>query len=150
MDPGTFQIIWFVVMATILSIFWIQGGIALKIYPTLESVNIRFREKWASGYSNDSFKTRMGGAQNILDIIVTTEELWVRTPRLFAGMSAQFGTLKKLELTQVKAIEINNSSVRIEIAEKFNKTSEIILKMKRPDEFKSTIENLQTGNKKSI
>lgn len=114
----------------------------LKIYPSLDTVDIRFREKWASGRSNNSFRTRMGGAQNILDIVVTQDELWIRTPRLFAGITKRFKLLKKSKLTQIQSIQVNRQTVLVQINEEFNKTSEVELKMKNPAVFKNTIEGL--------
>ncbi|QNN22097.1 hypothetical protein HED60_07365 [Planctomycetales bacterium ZRK34] len=47
-------------------------------FPKREMVNIRYQERWASGNSHKTFFTRLGGANNCLNLVVTDDELWVR------------------------------------------------------------------------
>ncbi|MCZ6877421.1 MAG: hypothetical protein O7G29_04690 [Acidobacteria bacterium] len=47
------------------------------IFPEVPPQQIRFKERFASGWSHKNWRTRWLGAQNGLKIIVTDEELWV-------------------------------------------------------------------------
>ena len=58
-------------------------------FPQFDPRNVLFKEKGASGNSNKSWFTMIGGASRILWVTVTQEEVWIR-PRPFL-LSRMFG-----------------------------------------------------------
>lgn len=134
-----FLIVWVIGAAIMLAVAYTKGKKALEIFPELESTNIFFREKGASGNSMSSLKTRLGGAKNVLEIIVTNDELWIRIPVLFAGFGKMFDLLHKVKLTAILKVELTPKGVLI--AFKSDNLSETILnlKMKKSQEFVEVI-----------
>jgi hypothetical protein len=58
-----------------------------EIFPPLESVDLKFHEIGASGNSDKSFLSRLGGASRCLELVVTDSEVWVRVTGLFFAES---------------------------------------------------------------
>ena len=72
---------------SLLAVFWLIASFAWKFYrhrkrgvvfPTLDSTQIRFNEGMASGNSDRSIFTRLGGARRCLRVTVTDHEVWIR------------------------------------------------------------------------
>jgi hypothetical protein len=58
--------------------FYVGGRRAERRFSTPERPQIRFRERGASGYSNKSLFTRLGGANRVLEVVVTDVDVWIK------------------------------------------------------------------------
>src|SRR5688500_11969823 len=58
--------------------FYVGGRRAEQRFRDQRHQPIRFRERGASGYSNRSLITRLGGARRALDVIVTDTDVWLK------------------------------------------------------------------------
>jgi len=93
-----------VLAVVILTVFYILGRRALKQFPKLEPGEILYSEGGASGYSTQSFATRYGGASKTLIILITKDELWIKTYILFAGIAEYCDMLHKIPLSGILEI----------------------------------------------
>ncbi len=109
-----FFIVWCIVVVFILTTFYLKGKKALSIFPDIDDDDIKFRDKRASGYSTKSFKTKMGGARKVLDIIVTNDELWLKSRLLFAFVSKKNDLLHRIPFNNIKSIAENGKTIIID------------------------------------
>lgn len=130
-----FLIVWLITAITLLVIIYKRGKKALDIFPNISSVDILFREKGVSGYSSKSLRTKLGRAKNVLDIIVTDEELWIRSPLLFAGFGKTYDLLHKIRLPQISHAELYRNSVVISFNSDRKTETTLNLEMKNAQEF---------------
>ncbi|WP_146035296.1 hypothetical protein, partial [Formosa algae] len=145
MEPQhIFLIFWVIMAATMLTVMYKRGKKALDIFPDISSVHILFREKGVSGNSRKSLKTKLGGARNVLEIIVTNDELWIRSPLLFAGFGKTYDLLHKVQLLHISNAELNKKNVVITFNSTQKTETTLDLKMKKAQEFVEII------NKKSV
>jgi len=93
------------------------------------------REKGTSGNSRKSLKTKLGGANNVLEIIITQEELWIRSPLLLAGFGKTFDLLHRVPLSEVLDAEYNKRNVVVSFKTDNNLETTLDLKMKKAQEF---------------
>jgi hypothetical protein len=140
MDIGGEQI--FIILASanfviITSVLFFRGKKALSIFPELERVHVLFREKWASGYSTKLWKTKAGGAQNVLEVVITESELWLKCPTVFAGVGRSYDLIHKLKIEEIQSVELNqkDKTIVIKLKEKHNPSGPFILKLKKGKEF---------------
>lgn len=120
---------------TMLTIMYKRGKKALAIFPNISSVDVLFREKGVSGNSRKSLKTKLGGASNVLDIIVTENELWIRSPLLIAGFGETFDLLHKVQLSRISNAESNKKKVVITFNSDGKTETTLDLKIKKAQEF---------------
>lgn len=118
-----------------LTIMYKRGKKALAIFPNISSVDVLFREKGVSGNSRKSLKTKLGGASNVLDIIVTDNELWIRSPLLIAGFGKTYDLLHKVQLSRISNAESNRKKVIITFNSDGKTETTLDLKMKKAQEF---------------
>ena len=145
MEPQhIFLIVWVIMAATMLTVMYKRGKKALDIFPDISSVDILFRENRVSGNSRKSLKTKLGGARNVLEIIVTNDELWIRNPLLFAGFGKTYDLLHKVQLPHISNAELNKKNVVITFNSTQKTETTLDLKMKKAQEFVEII------NKKSV
>ncbi|MCP4178628.1 MAG: hypothetical protein GY756_12765 [bacterium] len=78
-----------IIVLIIFIITYFLGKRALSIFPDIKTVKILFREKGVSGNSNKSLRTKIGAINNILDIVVTDHELWIRPQLSFLGLAVK-------------------------------------------------------------
>ncbi|MCW8877150.1 MAG: hypothetical protein OQK51_08830 [Kangiellaceae bacterium] len=106
-----------------------------SLFLGIEKAEEIFREKQASGYSKKSIITRIGGARNALDVIVTDAELCIKG--IFFPISV-IGLFYDLTI-RIKLNEINEVTLKgkeVEIAFRKNKGARsIVLQLKNPDIF---------------
>ena len=142
MDPRhIFLLIWSIIAVTMLTVIYKRGKKALEIFPSLQTVNVLFREKSVSGNSRKSLSTKLGGARNALEVIITNDELWVRSPLLFAGFGKTYDLLHKIKLTEILNVELSKKNVVISFKENDKLTTTLDLKMKKNQEFVKIIKN---------
>ena len=137
--PVSFIAIPIAVMLIILTIHWIRGKKALEIFPDISGVQVLFREKGASGYANDSFITKSGGAQKVLEVVITSDELWIKGHPVFAGIGQMLNLLHKVDLQKVLVKDRKGKEVTITIQESKYNTTEVILILKKAKEFEAVI-----------
>jgi hypothetical protein len=83
-------------------------------FPSLSSVNVLHRERFASGCSHRSLFTRLGGARNALRVILTDSELWVTTFAFFRGIAAKYDLDHRIPLADIINVEEHGNSVLIQ------------------------------------
>lgn len=71
-------------------------------FPDLDSAPVIFRETRATGRSLLNWKTRLGGGRNVLEVVVTETEVWIRAPMPFAIVAQHYDGLHRVPLTDVK------------------------------------------------
>jgi len=82
-------------------------------FPSLSSVNVLHRERFASGCSHRSLITRLGGARNMLHVVLTDSELWVTAFAYFRGLAGFYDLDHRIPLAEVTHIEDRGKSVLI-------------------------------------
>jgi hypothetical protein len=100
--------------------FYVRGRLALKIFPPLSPDSIIYSEKFASGYSTKSFKTRWGGASKVLHIIITENELWIKTFMFMAYIAKKHDLLHRIPLSEITHTEIKDGAVFSRLHISFN------------------------------
>ena len=138
-----FIIVWVLLAGLMLIVFYKRGKKALSIFPDLDSVNVLYRDKTASGYSKQSLKAKAGGARSMLDIIVTDTELWLKSKVLFASISQKADLLHKIPLGKI--IEISQDGKRLTLAftSESGTIKQIVIVSKKPEDL------LKAVNKKN-
>jgi len=145
MEPQyIFLTVWFILAISLLSIMYIRGKKALEQFPNLDTVNILFRERKASGNSLKSFQTKYGGASKVLEIIVTDNELWLKSPLLIAGFGDKIDLLHKVKLTNILSADINKKDVIIVFITENKIETKIRIRMKNREKFIEIIKKKRT------
>lgn len=130
-----FLTVWFLVFILIAFFFIRKGQEALNIFPDISSVKVLFHEKRVSGYSTKSWRTRFGGAQHVLEIVLTKRELWIKSNRVFAGIGSMYDLLHKVSLKLVNVKSVQGSMVVVEIKGSNGNARNIHLRMRNVEEF---------------
>ena len=142
MDSVTiFLIVWVIVAVFILVTLYRRGKKALSIFPTIDPVRVVYRDKSASGYSTKSWITKMGGANNVLDILVTDDELWLKSMLLFAGIGKQHDLLHKVPLANITRVSREGGDITVDFKTDNGENKQVILVTKSPDDFLRALEN---------
>jgi len=141
MNENTFFIIWGVGMGLSIAVPFMLGRKALSIFPEIKSVNVRFREKYASGRSNDSFITKAGGASGVLDVVVTENELWLKTMLFMAWFAKLYKLLHRIELSRIiRTEEIGKRKLDIYFYDEDGTEKSVTLKLKNQQAFLKALE----------
>lgn len=130
-----FLLSWIVMISSLTTVMFIKGKKALRIFPSKESKTILFIENRVSGYSRKSFITQYGGARNILEVIITPDEFWIRSPLLFAGFGQMFDLNHKVKLSQIRNVEWNKKQVTISFYTTQKTSKTLVLTLKNAREF---------------
>jgi len=140
MSPLFFPIISGAVILLAIILTFGAGKKALSIFPDLESVNVIFREKGASGYCNDSFITKAGAASGVLEVIVTDKEFWTRTGLFFGWVAKWYRLIHKIELNQISKIERENrKKIRVYFNDEKKGLRSMTLRLKNSEAFTQAI-----------
>ncbi len=140
MKPQTlFLTIWAIGAVFVLTRLFLSGKKALSIFPDIGEVVVRYRDKTGSGRSMQSWKTKIGGAKNVLDIVVTDKELWLKGMMLFAGVCERFDLLHKVPLANITNVQQDGISITIDFTSVDGKDKQLVLVTKRPDAFVNAI-----------
>lgn len=141
-----------VAVVNILMVFIVykRGKASIEIFPPIDSVNVLFQEKRASGYSTKSWSTRLGGINNALEIVVTNNELWVRIPWIVAGFAKTHELLHRVNLKNILFVESKKKNVTIVFESSDGLRTELKLMLKGAELFVQIIEEQKNKIKKAI
>ena len=120
--------IYLIFVALIAFYLYRKGKKALAIFPDLREVRVLFQEKKVSVPSNR-------GRRNILEIIVTEDELWIKPTLFLAGHAEKAGILHRVELGRVVRVEREQKFAVLTFYNKEDDLFTIKLRMKGVDEF---------------
>ena len=129
-----FFLVWLIFAAGMLLITFIKGKKSLKKFPELDQVDFEFSEKFVSGYSTQSFITKLGGARNALSIKVTKDALWITTNLFFAWFAEKFDLLHLIPIKSLSSVKLINKMIHLEF-EKNGEKKEIVLLSRKQKEL---------------
>lgn len=141
-----FIILCFAIAIGVLSKFLISGRKSLKIFPKLDKSDFEYIENFASGYSTKSFKTKYGGAKNVLQIRVRKNQLWLTSNTLLAWVLDTYDLLHLISIESLISVKSEGRNIKIEF-EKNGRTKNIVIISRRKNELVRLL-NDKMNNKK--
>jgi len=106
----------------------------LKKFPKLDKSEFEFTENMASGYPTQSFKTKMGGANRVLQIRVTGDALWLKTNFLMAFIAELFDLLHIIPIEKIIDVSVEGKQINLEFL-KNGRTKKVVLVSKKQSEL---------------
>jgi len=110
-------------------------------FPAEELAAAKFVEKFASGKSHASFRTRMGGASNCLTVAVTQAELWVHTFFPFSLFARDFDLEHKVPLGMIRSVKQDGRVVIVEYEKPDGAVCRFSLYLRRTPDFLRVLGN---------
>ena len=108
-------------------------------FPSLETVNVLFRERFASGASHRSWITRLGGASNCLTVVLSDSELWVTTFLPFTAFAGFYDLEHRIQLESLTTVSQQGKSVTIDFDMPDGDRRRIVLRLRRAKEFMAVL-----------
>ncbi len=140
MDFGSLVVLVVAVFGVImLKTFYDSGKKAISIFPDLNTVNVIYRDRTASGYSTKSWKTKIGGASRAIEIVVTDKELWLTSFLLFAGITKQHDLLHKIPLHRIIAVKENKNEITLNFKNEKGEAKQVVINTKDKAGFLKSI-----------
>ena len=132
-----------VVLAFVLNVvvFYVAGRKAEVRFRNLPSQPIRFRERGASGHSTNSILTKMGGANGVLEVVVTDDEVWLKGIwPMFSYIGSRFDMTHRVPKSSVRACNVFNRKVELRFLNEKGEESHVVLELKSPAAFKAALD----------
>jgi hypothetical protein len=120
--------------------FYIGGRKAERRFEGPGREPIRFRERGASGYSNKSLITRLGGASGVLDVVVTDADLWIKgiwPP--FSYIGTKFDLTHRIPRSQIQILQTRDNVIELCFTNEAGDESHVVLRLKAPQKFIAAI-----------
>lgn len=139
-----FFYIWLVMAVTVVSISFIQGRKAIRMFSDLDLSNLIYSEKNASGYSTKSFRTKRGGASKVLHIVITDKELIIKTYLFLAYIAEKHDLLHRIPLENILSTTIKKGIIYSKLVVEFKgqggEVKEIVLMSKNNTRIKEILD----------
>jgi hypothetical protein len=107
--------------------------------PRIEPGEVVYQEWFASGWSEATLLTKLGGAQNCLRLVVTQELLWITSWFPIVGLTALFDLEHVIPLQSITAVKLSRRLWAIRLLLSYADASgvehTIGLVPKHPDQF---------------
>lgn len=131
-------------------VFYILGKKTLSIFPELNNDQIIFLENGVSGNSDRSTLTYLGGAKNVLDVIITTDELWVKIPLIFARFAKSFDLLHKVPLKDIYDLKVNDRFLNVTFRTNTINSTTLNLRIRKKHELETILTQIISKNASSF
>ena len=139
--PGVFAAVALVLAALNLVRFHRHGLKAEHRFRNQEHQPIRFRERGASGYSKKSLRTKLGGANRVLDVVVTDAEVWIKGKwPLFSFIGSNYDMLHRVQRSQIRAVQARDNEVDLRFTNEVGTETHIVLLLKAPKVFLAALD----------
>lgn len=140
MDGGSILVLVFIAIAIVMvKTFYDTGKKALSIFPDIRTVKVKYRDKTASGYSTRSWKTKIGGASRAMEIVVTDNELWLRSFLLFAGITRQHDLIHRIPHSRISRVRENNGQITLDFRNDKGEARQVVFNTKDTAQFLRSI-----------
>ena len=119
---------------------YIRGRKAEQRFNPNVRQEVKFRERGASGYSNKSLLTKLGGASGALEVVVTDAELWIKgiwPP--FSYIGTKFDLTHRILRSQIRTVHAGAEAIEIRFTNEAGGESHISLKLRAPQAFMAAI-----------
>ena len=117
------------------------------VFPQNLQEPIRFEERAASGSSDKTWLTRIGGARHCLRVTVTDAEVWIRPFFPFNILAQEFDLEHRIARASITSIQPTQSAfvraILVEYRDERGQPHRLTLVLKKPDDFLSAL-GLQT------
>lgn len=114
---------------------YITGKKALAIFPAINTVTVVYRNRFASGYATKRSFWKNGRANKVLDVVVTDNELWLKSMLLFAGMALRIGLLHKIPLKNITNATLQGDKVIVDFKNDAFEDVQMVIITKNPGVF---------------
>lgn len=141
-----FLLIWAIGAVSIVTLFFIKGSKAIKMFDSLDLNRVIYSEKSASGYSTKSFRTRWGGASKVLHIIITDKELVIKTFLFLAYIAKRHDMLHRIPLENIVETRIEKGTFYSKLHVHFNvggEKKEVVLMSRNNERIKKILDELR-------
>lgn len=140
MDGGSILVLVFIAIAIVmLKTFYDSGKKALSVFPDIRTVTVKYRDRTASGYSTRSWKTKIGGASRAMEIVVTDNELWLRSFLLFAGITKQHDLIHRIPLPRISRVRENHGQITLDFRNDKGEARQVVFNTKDTAQFLNSI-----------
>ena len=123
------------------TVFYVCGRRAERRFVAQDDLRILFRERGASGHSNKSTLTKLGGASGVLEVIVTDKELWLKGIwPMFSYIGAMFDMTHRIPRTNIIECLVQGGTVELRFSNEAGGESQVVLELKNPKAFISALD----------
>jgi hypothetical protein len=138
-SPHAFHVALLVVLVSNAIVFFVGGRMAEKRFKG-PAQRVLFRERGASGRSNRTLLTRMGGAAGVLDVIVTEQELWLKGIwPLFSYIFAMFDLTHRVPKSSIRKVTRRDGIVELWFENERGRQVHVELELRDPQAFESAL-----------
>ncbi|MGE0861090.1 MAG: hypothetical protein AB7I01_10675 [Gammaproteobacteria bacterium] len=122
-------------------VFYVAGRRAEKRFRDHGDQPVRFRERGASGHSLKSIVTKLGGANAVLEVVVTDQEVWLKGIwPMFSYIGSRFDMTHRIPKSSVRACAVLNETVELRFISEKGEDTHVVLELKDPVAFKAALE----------
>ena len=139
--PGAYVAAFVLVLAINALVFYVGGRRAERRFAGQAGQEIRFRERGASGHSNKSMVTKLGGANGVLEVVVADRELWIKGVwPLFSYIGAMFDMTHRVPKSSIRKCTSVENTIELHFTNESGVESHVVLELKNPRAFRSAID----------
>lgn len=122
-------------------VFYVVGRRAEMRFKDQGGQPVRFRERGASGHSLKSMVTKLGGANGVLEVVVTDEEVWLKGIwPMFSYIGSRFDMTHRIPKSSVRACAVLGKTVELRFVSEKGEDTRVVLELKDPAAFKAAID----------
>ena len=130
-----FWLVWFLCFGFALTFNLVNGRKAYRLFSDLDYSKVIYTKRMVSGYSTKSIWTKLGGARNVLEVLVTDTELIIKTNMFFASIASRYDLLHRIPLNKILTMEVKPGNVQkpglhITFKGKHDKLKEVVIMSK--------------------
>jgi hypothetical protein len=144
-NPAYFGLAFLGVLVVNLVTFSIAGRRADARFRDQGHQRIIFRERFASGRSNRSLLTKLGGASRALDVVVTDAELWIKgiwSPFTYIG--TRYDLTHRVPLSDVRKVHLTNNGAELWFRNEEGSESHVELRLKHVEAFGAAMKKAES------
>ena len=139
--PEAYVGVFVLALAVNAMVIYIGGRRAELRFAGQNDQQIRFRERGASGHSNKSMVTKFGGANGVLEVVVTDKELWLKGIwPLFSYIGAMFDMTHRIPKSSIHKCITVDDTIELHFTNETGGESHVVLELKNPGAFASAID----------
>jgi hypothetical protein len=127
-----FAVLWNIVAVAFMLWRRKQRGLVL---PKVGDPDVIFSERFASGSSNKSWMTRMGGASNCLTVIVTKTHIAITTFFPFTAFAGTYDLEHLIPISDITAMTPRGRITDVEFQRSDGTRRKISLRLRKTDDF---------------
>ena len=125
-------LIWVCLAIGLITFLFLKGRKIISIFPNISQEDIKYIKKNSSAYSTKSLKSKISGGRKVLEVLVTSNEIWLKSSAFYAYFLHKNDVIHRIQFKNIKQVVSTENSVILDFTTENGTFKQLVINTNTP------------------